>query len=146
MRSTAGSPAPRSRRVGNGSAKTFTPAAAAMRAAATRPGSRSARPPSRSADWPRPRSASAASETAFSEAAGAGAAAGTAAGSAPSDHETSAGRISVATSPGGPWAAAIASAASEARAAVLCDVRTQRDTLRATVSMSDCSCASYWVW
>ena len=52
----------------------------------------------------------------------------------------------MATWPGGPCAAAIASAASDASASVLCEVRTQLETLRATVSMSDWSCASYWRW
>ena len=49
---------------------------------------------------------------------------GAGAGSAPSDHETSAGRISVATWPGGPIAAAMASTASVGSCSVLCDVRT----------------------
>ena len=48
---------------------------------------------------------------------------------------------------GGPQAAATACAASLQRSAVRLDVRMKPgDTLRATVSMSDCSCASYWVW
>src|SRR5690606_33052743 len=70
----------------------------------------------------------------------------TAAGSAPSVQDTSAGRISVATCPGGPMAAATASAASLGRAAVLAEVRIQLDTLRATVSMSLSSWASYCLW
>ena len=52
----------------------------------------------------------------------------------------------MATWPGGPTAAAIASAASRLSCSVLWEVRTHCDTLRATVSMSDCSCASYFVW
>ncbi len=79
--------------------------------------------------------------------AGAGVAGDTgAAGSAPSFQDTSAGRISVATCPGGPIAAATASAASPGSSAVLCEVLTQRETLRATVSMSDWSWALYCVW
>ncbi len=52
----------------------------------------------------------------------------------------------MATWPGGPWAAVTASTASRLSASVLCEVRTHLETLRATVSMSDCSWASYWVW
>ena len=47
-------------------------------------------------------------------------------GSPPSPHETSAGRISVATWPGGPNAAATASAASAPTSSVLADQRMQR--------------------
>ena len=68
------------------------------------------------------------------------------AGEAPSFHDTSAGKISVATWPGGPTAAATASAASRPTAAVVPVVLTQLETFRATVSMSDCSWASYWTW
>ena len=68
------------------------------------------------------------------------------AGSAPSPQETSAGRISVATWPGGPLAAATASTASRASSAGLADVLTQGEQLRATVSMSYCSCSSYCRW
>ena len=63
-----------------------------------------------------------------------------------SDHDTSAGRIKVATEPGGPTAADSAASASSLRSAVDSDVRTNDDTLRATVSMSDWSCASYRRW
>ncbi len=89
----------------------------------------------RAAPWrsPRPRSPAGA---------GAGSRAGTTAGSPPSDQETSAGRMRVATWPGGPVAAVTASAASAPTSAVLAEVRTQPETLRATVSMSDCSWAS----
>ncbi len=69
-----------------------------------------------------------------------------AAGTPPSLHDTSAGRISVATWPGGPIAAATACAASSPSFSVEPDVRTQVETLRATVSMSDCNCASYLTW
>ena len=70
----------------------------------------------------------------------------TGAGSPPSDQLTSAGRIRVATWPGGPTAAATASAASVATALVLSEKRIQLDTLRATVSMSLSSWASYCLW
>ena len=65
-----------------------------------------------------------------------------AAGTAPSPHDTSAGRTSVATRPGGDRAAATASAASRGSAAVEADVRTQAEVLRASDSMSDVSGAS----
>ena len=53
----------------------------------------------------------------------------------------------VATCPGGPMQAAMASAASWQSACVVLEVRTKPgDTLRATVSMSDCNCESYCVW
>jgi hypothetical protein len=146
MRSIPGSPAPRSIRVGKGSARSFTPVAAAIRAAATRPGSRRARPPRSSAQSPLARSAAATSPTASSGTGAACGGAGGGAGAAPSDHDTSAGRISVATWPGGPHAAAIASVASEASVSVLSEVRTQLDTLSATVSMSDWSWASWRRW
>ena len=80
--------------------------------------------------------------TVASSAAGGGVNASGALAAPPSLHDTSAGSISVATCPGGPMQAAIASTASWASASVLLDVRTQDDTLRATVSMSDCSWAS----
>ena len=60
----------------------------------------------------------------------------------PSDHETSAGRMRVATEPGGPYAATRASTASRPRSAVDSEVWTWVDTLRATVAMSDWSWAS----
>ena len=67
----------------------------------------------------------------------------TGAGTPPSDHDTSAGRIRVATDPGGPKAATSASRASEPSSGVRAVVLTKPgDTLRATVSMSDWSCAS----
>ena len=84
--------------------------------------------------------------TTDSDATAAVASVGGAAGAAPSLHDTSAGRISVATWRGGPYAAAIASAASRLSSAVDWEVRTQVEKFRATVSMSDWSCASYWVW
>ena len=155
MRSTAGRPAPRSRRVGKTSANTFTPLCAAMRAAARRPGSRSACPPRSKAALPPARPAcviawamvwAMACTVASSAASGLGGGGG-GQGTPPSPHDTSAGNISVATWPGRPRAAVMASAASWHSAAVLCDVRTKPgDTLRATVSMSLCSCASYCVW
>jgi hypothetical protein len=66
----------------------------------------------------------------------------------PSPQDTSAGRIRVATWPGRPRAAAtgLGGIAGTDRP-WLCEVRTKPgDTLRATVSMSLCSCASYCVW
>ncbi len=83
---------------------------------------------------------------AASSAGGGGATGGNGAGTPPSPQDTSAGRISVATLPGAVIDAATDSAASRHSAAVLAEVRTQVDTLRATVSMSDCSCASYFTW
>jgi len=65
---------------------------------------------------------------------------------APSPHDTSAGRISVATDPGGAVAAAIASAVARHRSAVVCGRPMNPDTLRATVSMSDASGASKRAW
>ncbi len=55
----AGMPAPRSMRAAKVSARSWAPVAAAMRAAARSPGSRSAAPPSRSADGSRDRSSAA---------------------------------------------------------------------------------------
>ncbi|MFN8017429.1 MAG: hypothetical protein U0P45_04825 [Acidimicrobiales bacterium] len=47
---------------------------------------------------------------------------------------------------GGPEATATASAASAATSSTEAEVRIQLDTLRATVSMSDSSWASYCLW
>jgi hypothetical protein len=147
MRSTTGRPAPRSRRVGKVSASSFTPLCAAICAAASRLGSRSARPPSSSATLPPERTACATACTAASSATGGCGMGGTMAGTPPSPQDTSAGRISVATCPGRPRAATMASAASRLSSAVDWEVRTKPgDTLRATVSMSDCSWASNRVW
>ena len=69
------------------------------------------------------------------------------AGSPPSDQHTSAGRISVATCPGGPIAAATASAASAADRLRCC--RTSGSTSRRCAPPSRCrdsSCASYCLW
>ena len=52
----------------------------------------------------------------------------------------------MATCPGGPVAAATASAASLPTSEVASDRRIQAETLRATVSMSDSSWASYCLW
>jgi hypothetical protein len=139
MRSTPGRPAPRSRRVGKVSASSFTPLCAAICAAASRLRSRSARPPSSSATLPPERTAWATACTAASSATGGCGMGGTTAGAPPSPQDTSAGRISVATCPGRPRAATMASAASRLSAPVVWEVRTKPgDTLRATVSMSDC--------
>ena len=144
MRSTDGSPAPRSMRVGNTSANSLAPVFAAMRPSTISASARRARPPSRKAFLPGPCSAWATAATTASSAAGGAGLGGTACGTPPSPQETSAGRMSVATLPGGPMHWVMASAASRPSAAVLWDVRTQGDTLRATVSMSDCNCASYF--
>ncbi len=61
-------------------------------------------------------------------------------GRAPSDHDASAGRISVATPPR--RASAIAAAASAPTVSGPFDSCTQRETLRATPTMSDASGAS----
>ena len=63
--------------------------------------------------------------------------------SAPSSQVTSAGRISVATCPGGPMAAATAAAASSPTVAGSVEEWTQPDTPLAIAAMSDCSGASY---
>ena len=67
-------------------------------------------------------------------------------GAAPSLHDTSAGRMRVATWPGGPMAAATASAVVRQRSAVRSGRRIQPDTLRAAVSMSEFSGASSPAW
>ena len=72
---------------------------------------------------------------------------GGAAGTPPSPQDTSAGRISVATWPGGPVRRGdgLDGVAAQVRP---CSARCapSGDTLRATVSMSDCSWASYLTW
>jgi hypothetical protein len=52
----------------------------------------------------------------------------------------------VATDPGGPAAAPTASAASWPTSPGVAEVRIHDDTLRATVTMSDSSWASYCLW
>jgi len=69
-----------------------------------------------------------------------------AAGVPPSLQLTSAGRMRVAICAGGPEATATASAASAATSSTEAEVRSHVDTLRATVSMSDSSWASYCLW
>ena len=59
-----------------------------------------------------------------------------------SDHDASAGSTSVATHPGGPSAAATASAASPATSSARAVDRYQPDTGAAMDAMSDCSGAS----
>ena len=68
------------------------------------------------------------------------------AGSAPGDQDTSAGRMTVATWPGGDIAAAAASATSAAASALRAHRRTQPDTVPASASMSDSSGASNRLW
>ena len=84
--------------------------------------------------------------TTSSDARGGSGSAGGSAARAPSPHETSAGRIRVAIWAGGPTATDRASTASAASRSVAGQVRTQVETFRATVSMSDWSWASYCVW
>ncbi len=145
-RSIGGSPAPRSRRVGNVSASMEAPVALTTRLAASRPSARSACPPRRKPQGSPERRALATTST-VSASTGEGGRGGM--GSAtwpPADQLTSAGRIRVATWPGGPEATATASAASRPMSAGFCDHRTHGDTLRATVSMSLSSWASYCLW
>ncbi len=59
-----------------------------------------------------------------------------------SDHEASAGSTSVATHPGGPSAAATASAASPATSSARAVERYHPETAPAMDAMSDCSGAS----
>ena len=139
-------PAPRSCRAGNVSPTSRADVATARRLAASRPGRRIAAPPSRITHGSPRRSTAAAAATVS---AGTGAAARTVAGGAglaPSDQDTSAGRISVATRPGGVIAAATASAASAPTSAARAGRRTQPDTAPASASMSDSSGASKRLW
>src|SRR5690625_3697214 len=141
-----GRPAPRCMRVGKHSANTRAPVFSAIFETAISAGSRSARPPSKKATCSSPARISAMALMASSPAAGGRGGAGGVSTWPPSPHDTSAGRISVATWPGGPWAAAMASTASCESSAVVVEVRTKSgETLRAMVSMSDCNWASYWV-
>ena len=119
MRSTGGRPAPRSRRVGNTSANSFTPLCAAMRAAASRPASRSACPPSSSAVLPPAAQGLGDGLARWRRRPPRARAGGGGQGAPPSPQDTSAGRISVATWPGRPRAAAMASTASRQSSAVL---------------------------
>ena len=119
--------------------------AAAIRLAASSPGRRSAAPPSRITQPPAAVAWAASSITGPGTTDGGRDGTG-GAGPAPSDHDTSAGRISVATPPGGPRAAATPSAASAATSALRAVRRTQRDTVRASESMSDSSGASNRLW
>ena len=90
-------------RVGNTSANSLTPVLAATRAAAISAGSRKARPPSSNAFLPPACSTRAIAAMASSELRGGGVSVGGGAGTPPSLQDTSAGRISVATCPGGPY-------------------------------------------
>jgi hypothetical protein len=119
---------------------------AAPRPAAISPGSRSTLPPTNNAAGSPLRSTSAMAATVSVDTAWRGADGRGATGSPASSHETSAGRMSVATWPGARIAAAMASAASALISAGSADVRTQPDGLRATVSMSESSGASYCRW
>ena len=145
-RSTAVRPAPRSMRAGNVSQRSFESVASAIARARARLPARHAVPPTSMSAGSSERSASAAARKvlSFGMVRGRGVCFG--ATWPPSLHEMSAGRMSVATWPGGPYAAATASAASAPTSSVLADQRMKVETLRATVSMSDSSCASYGLW
>ena len=146
MRSTGGRPAPRSMRVGNISASSFAPVLAAMRAAAMSAGSRRARPPSSSAFLPPACSTRAIAAMASSVLRGGGVMRRRRRGHAAFAPGHVGRQDQRGDLPRRALDAATASAASRHRSSVLCEVRTQGETLRATVSMSDCSCASYWTW
>jgi len=122
------------------------PVAWATRLAASSPGRRIPAPPSRITHGSPLRSTAAAEPTTSS---GTGVGGGTGngrTGSAPSDQETSAGRMSVATPPGGAIAAATAFAAAVATSAPRAGRPTHAETERATASMSDSSGASNCLW
>ena len=127
---------PRSSRGVNVSWNSSAPVAAAIRAAARRPGSRVVGPPSSSA--PRPDfNARAAASIAPSVTGGRAATGRGATGPRLSSQPASAGRISVATPP--PRAAATASAASGAAERASGAVRTQCEAGLTIPSMSDAS-------
>ena len=105
-------PAPRSCLAGNVSPSSRADVATLSRLAASRPGRRSAAPPSRRTHGSPLRRAAAAAAITSPATGDGGLTSAAAAGSAPSDQDTSAGRMSVATRPGGVRAAATASAAS----------------------------------
>ena len=140
-------PAPRARLAGKVSPRSAAPVAVATRLAACSPSGRSALPPRRSAVRSPLRSALATSSTvspgttlarprAFGEEGPV----------ADSDHDASAGRTRVATQPGGPQAAATASAASPATSSARAVERNHPDTGPAMDAMSDCRGASYRAW
>ena len=132
--------------MGKVSASSFAPLAAATREAATRPGSIIVEPPINSAAGsPDPRIAAISSTVdAATRCRGVGVTGATGPGA--SIQHTSAGRMSVATCPGGPIAAATASAASWATEAGSVDERIHDDTPAAIDAMSLCSGASYSAW
>jgi hypothetical protein len=139
---TSGSPAPRAVRAGKVSVISRAPVPAATRAAVSRPSSPATTSPPRNKTAGSPAVSTAAiSSTTDGATCGAGRTGSGAATSAPSSHETSAGRIRVATVPV-VAAAATASAASVATSAGVSDRRTQPDTVPARASMSDSSGAS----
>ena len=141
--STGGIVPPRSTRAGNVSHIRRHPLAAAIRAAARSPRSRSAAPPINSATFaPSRRRISAAARTALSGAAGRDTAGRGVAGAPASLHWQSEGTISVDVWPGGRIASAIASAVSAAIAPALAEWRTQAETGRASDSISEVSGAS----
>ena len=139
MRSTAGTPAPRSRRVGKVSQNNRAPNFSASRAAARKPGPRVASPPIRiTVESPDRRAPSTLSVSATSEYS---CSATISVASAPSDQETSAGRMSVEMW----WPARANASASTASIPMSPGVpvrRTQPETVSATESISDSSGAS----
>jgi hypothetical protein len=124
----------------------LAPVAAAMPDAWASSSARHARPPTKTQAGSPDFNASAISAIAASAGGSACAGARSRPGTPPFDHDTSAGSTSVATWPGGPLATATASAASAPTSSALADHRMNVDTLRATVSMSDSSWASYCLW
>jgi hypothetical protein len=135
--------------VGNVSASTRAPVAAAIRSAAASPAARVASPPTSSTHGSPEVSACAASRIASGSAGGGdatGSGPGTGSASVPSTGSqlTSAGSTSVATCPA--RAAATAAAASAPISVVRVLSRTQPDTAPAIAAMSDCSGASYFAW
>ena len=145
-RSKAGSPAPRCRRGGNVSAIRRTCAVSLIRLAATRPGSIRLEPASRIAVGSPDLSTSRICSKV--DCLTRGGVVTVAAGTGPSDssQHTSAGRISVATCPGGPKDAATASAASVCSVVVESAERIHPEMPRAMLSMSLCNGASYCAW
>src|SRR5215208_7172936 len=108
-----------------------------MRPASIRPGSRRASPPiNKSAGSPE-RKARAASDIAPGATDARPSTGGSGAGPSASFQEASAGRIKVATRPGGVIAAATAAAPSRATERELAEVRTQSEKGHATPSMSE---------
>ena len=141
-----GMPAPRSVRATNVSPSRRAPVPAAIRAAASSDDRRITDPPSKRATGSPERSTLMTCSMASASTVARARSASAAAGVAPSLHDTSAGRISVATWPGGAVASNTASAVTRHRSAVCSGRPIHGDTLRAAVSMSDASGASKRAW